>query len=283
MEIFNFSTAETGLLNKALTFISRKEVDFDPVSANLLIVKTENFFDECEQLAPYYANLGLENAHARLVFNPAKGGAHKILINKEGITGLSYIYTVVTQMVHLVNIAQYNAEFGNVYRFSQEQAIAHSYYEFLLWTKFQGMKMGTRAHALMSWHAANGEHLPEGGCYQFARVNFHGKVVEDALQPLQAAGTMAVWREGFWDLLEELAFYFGRLAFYQQNPQPHELDEAFPTAALARVIGLENCLVFYAVLQQIRDYAGWRQQRANIRRAIVAMEEHGKGLFAPGA
>lgn len=282
MEMFNFSTAETGSFKKALTFINTKEADVDSLLANTLIVKTENFFDECDQLAPYYSCLGLENSNARLVFNPVKGGGHKILVNKAAITGLSYIHALVTELVHLAHLVPYNAEFGNVYRFSQEQGLAYYYYEFLLWTKFQAMKISTRAHALMSWHEVNGENTPENGCYQFAEVNFYSAGVAASLGQLQEAGDIAAWREGFWDLLEELAFYFGRLAFYQQAARPGELDEDFPATALEQMIGLENGLAFYAALQQATDYGQWQEQKETIRKVIVAMQEHGKGLFAPG-
>ncbi len=282
MEMFNFSAAESGRFNQALTFIPKNEVDLSLLPASTLIVKTENFFDECEQLAPYYNMLGLENGNARLVFHPAKGGGHKILVNKEAITGLSYVHTLVNQLVHLSHLISYNAEYGNVYRFTQDQAIDHYYYEFLLWTKFQAMKISTRVHALVSWHAINGDDLPVGGCYQFTQVDLQGKVVAEALKPLEGAKTLAVWREGFWDLLEELVLYFGRMAFYQQSIRPQELDETFPAEALERMVGLDTCLVFAAILQQTKDYAAWRQQKTLIRKAVVTMQEHGKGLFEPG-
>jgi len=281
MEMFNFSSGETARFKRALSFVHRQELDTELLAANTLIVKTENFEDECEQLAPYFSGLGLENANARLVFHPNQGG-HKILVNKAAISELSYIHTMVTELVHLANLIPYNAEYGNVYRFTQEQAIGHYYYEFLLWTKFQAMKIATRAHALASWHEQNGEAPPEGGCYQFGKVSLHSDRVVAALGGLQAAGTIAAWREGLWDVLEELAFYFGRLAFYQQNPRPEELDEHFPAAAIAAMVGLEPCQALYAALQQARTYGQWRQQQSPIRKAIVAMQEHGRGLFAPG-
>ena len=282
MEMFNFSAAETARFNHALTFINKQEVDLELLPANTLIIKTENFFDECEQLAPYYSNLGLENTQARLVFHAAQGGGHKILVNKEAITGLSYIHTLVTHLVHLAHLIRYNGEYGNVYRFTSEQGIVHHYYEFLLWTKFQAMKIGTRAHALISWHEVNGEAPPADGCYQFIEVNFYSNAVAASLKQLEGAGTIAVWREGFWDLLEEMAFYFGRLAFYQPASRPQEVDESFPAEAIERMVGRENSLAFSAALQQATNYAQWQEQKKNIRRAIVAMQEHGKGLFESG-
>lgn len=279
MEMFNFSAAETGSFKKALTFITSKEVDVDASLANTLIVKTENFFDECDQLAPYYSCLGLENTSARLVFNPVKGGSHKILVNKAAIIGLSYIHTLVTELVHLGHLRSYNAQCGNVYRFTQEQGIAHHYYEFLLWTKFQAMKISTRSHALISWHAVNGEQPPEQGCYQFAEVNFYSDRLAAGLGPLQEAGDIAAWREGFWDLLAELACYFGRLAFYQPAARPQEVDAGFPATAIEAMIGLDNVLAFAATLQQATDYGQWQAQKKNVRTVIVAMQEHGKALF----
>lgn len=282
MEMFNFSTAETERFNKALTFVGKREVDLDLLPANTLIVKTENFFDECEQLAPYYAHLGLENTNARLVFHPAKGGGHKILVNKAAITGLSYIHTLVTELVYLCNLIRYNDEHGNVYRFTSDQGIASYYYEFLLWTKFQAMKIATRAHALVSWHEVNGDAIPAGGRYQFAQVSLHSAAMAESLAQLEGAGAIDRWREGLWDLLTEMVLYFGRLAFYQRVPRPQELDETFPATAIEHMVGLDNGLALYAALQQATDYGQWQEQKKTIRQVIVAMQEHGKGLFAPG-
>ena len=281
MEMFNFSAGETSRINRALGFIGKQEVDLDRLASRTLIVKTENFADECEQVAPYFAGLGLENNNARLVFNTSKDGAHKILLNKANISGLSYIHTLVNELVHLGNLSRFNADHGNVYRLEPEQAIADHYYEFLLWTKFQAMKIATRAHALVSWHEVNGEALPDGGHYQFAQVVFPGEGINAALQGLQGAETIATWREGFWDLLEELAFYFGRLAFYQQEPRPGDLDEYFPAAAIEETVGLYNCLALYAALQAARDYPGWLAEKHNLRKAIVGMQEKGKQRYAP--
>lgn len=283
MEMFNFSAGESSRFNRALTFITKKEADFDGLGDGILIVKTENFEDECEQLASYYPALGLENGHARLVFDTTKGGRHKILVNKAAISGLSYIHTMVTQMVHLANLSRYAAEYGNVYRFEAEQAIEHSYYEFLLWTKFQAMKIGTRAHALVSWHEVNGEAAPADGRYQFGAIHFDSAPVAASLEQLQEAGDIAAWRELFWDLLEELAFSFGLMAFYQQTARPRDLDERFPEPAIERMVGLDNCLALYASLQQARTFDQWQEQKKNIRAAIVAMQEKGRSLYKPGA
>ncbi len=279
MEIINFSTIEKGLFTKSLTFINNKEVDFGQLPASILIVKTDNFIDECEELAPYYSSIGLENNNARLVFNPGRGGGHKILINQQAIRGLSYIHAMVTELVHLSNLVQYSGDHGNIYRFTPDKGIAQYYYEFLLWTKFQAMRVATRAHALMSWHEVNGAEPPADGRYQFAQVNFPGEGVGAALEQLRNAEDIVVWREMLWGLLEALSFYLGTLSFYQQVPRPQELDDRFPAAALEEMIGLDNCLAFYEALQRATDYPAWLEQRQNIRKAIVAMQEQGKKRY----
>ncbi|MGD9950873.1 MAG: hypothetical protein AB7U29_20765 [Desulfobulbus sp.] len=279
MEMFNFSSAETKRINRALGFISSKEVDLDPLLARTLIVKTENYEDECEQLAPYFALLGLEDGSARLVFNTEKEGTHKILLNKEAISGLSYLHSLITQLVHLGNLSHFNSEHGNIYRLKAEQAIADYYYEFLLWTRFQAMKIATRAHALASWHEVNGDEPPPAGRYQFSQVGFPVEPVGECLYQLVQAGDIGVWREGFWGLLEELATYFGRLAFYQQTANPTEIDTLFPADAIDETIGLESCLMLYAALQATRDYESWKEMRVNMRRAVVAMQDRGKERF----
>jgi len=282
MELFNFSAGETRQIHRALEFVAHREVDFDHLSARTLIVKTENFEDECQQVARYYPPLGLESCGARLVFNTTRDGNHKILVNKEGIEGLSYIHTLVTELVHLGNLSRYNVDHGNVYRLEPEQAIADHYYEFLLWSRFQAMRIATRAHALVTWHEVNGEAPPADGRYQFAQIAFPGEGVRAALAGMAQAGTLAAWREDLWNLLEELSLYFGRLAFYQQEAQPSDLDDRFPAALIEATVGLDNCLAFYAGLLRARDYPSWLAEKQALRRAVVAMQEQGKQRYPSG-
>lgn len=279
MELCNFSSEETQHINRALRFIGNREVDLQPLLARTLIVKTEHFIEDCKALTAYYPELGLEDGSARLVFNAGPDGQHKILVNKEASTHLSFIHALATQMVHLGNLNSYTSDHGNVYRLSAEQAIADFYYEFLLWTRFQAMKIATRAHALVSWHAVNGEQPPVDGRYQFAEVRFVVAPLNAALEQLAGADAMAPWREAFWNFLEELAGYVGQLAFYQYSANPGELDEQFPAERIEREVGLENALLFYGALQATCDYSAWKEMRANLRRTVVAMQEHGKQRF----
>lgn len=283
MEFFNFSAAEIGRINRALTFINTREVDLDRLSGRTVVVKTGNFEDECRQLARYYPHLGLESAGARLVFNTAREGDHTILVNREGIAGLSYIHSLATELVHLGNLSRYNADHGNVYRLEPGQAIADHYYEFLLWSKFLAMKIATRVHALVAWHEVNGEEAPADGRYRFAQTSFPDEGIRAALAAAQRAATLAAWREGYWDLLEELALYFGRLAFYQQEPRPAELDGRFPADIVGEVVGLDNCLAFYGTLLRARDYPAWLAEKHTLRRFIVAMQERGKERYGTEA
>jgi len=276
MELCNFSSEETQHLNRAMRFIGTREVDLRPLLPRILIVKTEHFAEECTQLSAHYPELGLEDGFARLVFNTSRDGQHKILLNKETITNLSYIHALATQLVHLGNLNSYNRDHGNVYRLSADQAIADFYYEFLLWTRFQAMKIATRAHALVSWHAVNGEEPPADGRYQFAQVNFAVDPLRDCLHGLVQAERIGTWRDGFWPLLLELTTYLGHVGFFQQSPHPAEVDDQFPDLAIEQQIGLENCLRFYALLQTSGDYATWKEMRAHLRQSVVAMQEHGQ-------
>jgi hypothetical protein len=279
MELFNFSADESKRIHRAMTFIAKRELDFDPLSVRTLVVNTDNFEDACQEVARYYPALGLESGNARLVFNSARDGFHKILVNKAAIEGLSYIYTLVTEFVHLGNLSRYNADHGNIYRLEAEKAIADHYYEFLLWSKFQAMKIATRVHALMAWHEVNGEAQPEDGRYQFAQADFPGEMLGATLQALRQTETLAAWREGFWYLLEELVHYFGQLAFYQQEPQPAELDEHFPAELIDDMVGLDNVLAFYGTLLRSGDYPAWLTEKSTLRRCIVVMQEKGKEQF----
>lgn len=281
MELFNFSADESKRINRALTFIGQQEVDLGGFTDRTLVVKTENFEDACDEAARYFPELGLESISARLVFNTAKEGSHKILMNKAAISGLSYIHTLVAEVVHLGNLSRFTSEHGNIYRLEPEGAIAQYFYEFLLWTKFQAMKIASRAHALMAWHEVNGEEPPPDGRYQFAQVTFPGEGVRTALTVAEQAENLTAWREGFWELLTELTVYFGRLAFYQQEPSPLDLDEHFPADRIDSLVGMDNCLAFYAALLRARTYPTWLTEKQAIRHAIVAMQEQGGQRFAP--
>lgn len=283
MELFNFSAGESKRINRALTFISQQEVDLGGFTERTLVVKTENFEDACDEVARYFPELGLESIGARLVFNTAKEGSHKILVNKDAISGLSYIHTLVGEVVHLGNLSHFTSDHGNIYRLEPEQAIAQYFYEFLLWTKFQAMKIASRAHALIAWHELNGEEPPPDGRYQFAQVAFPGEGVRAALTVAEQAENRAAWRDGLWGFFAELTVYFGRLAFYQQEPRPLDLDELFPADRIESLIGMDNCLAFYAALLRAKNYPAWLAEKQAIRQAVVAMQEQGGRRFTPAA
>ncbi len=279
MALFNFSARETAQIEQALGFVHRQEAD-PALAAAVLIVKTAEFADECDRLAPYYPLLGLENRNSRLVFDASRQGGHKILVNQETISGLSYVHTLIGDLVHLANLGQYAAEHGNFYRFDQEQAIAHHWHEFLLWSRFQAMRVATRAFSLCNWHEANGEVPPMDGCYRFEGFECHSPGLEQSLQVLCEAVEIGAWREGLWDLLEEMALSFGRMAFLQQEPRPEQVDGRFPAEAIKLTVGLDNALALYGVLLEARDYDGWRQRRRAIRTVILDMQERGRARFA---
>ena len=281
MQLDNFSSRETALLTRALAFVRPGEMD-PALTDAVQIVKTDNFADECDQLARYYAPLGLETRTSRPVFDTGRNGRHRILLNNAAISGLSFLHTLVGDLVHLNNLRRYTADHGNVYRFTQEQAIAQAWYEFLVWTRFQAMRIATRAHALVSWHEVNGEQPPADGCYRFARVDLTSPGLTASLEQLRRAEDLAAWRAGLWDLLQELALYFGRLAFYQRDARPGELDKAFPEQVLEETVGLNNVLSLYRLLLQAGSYDQWSGQWDALRGTVLAMQEHGRRRYAAG-
>ncbi len=122
MQLDNLSSRETALLTRALAFVRPAEMD-PALTAAVRIVKTDNFADECDQVARYYAPLGLETPASRPVFDKGRNPGHRILLNNAAISGLSFLHTLVGDLVHLANLCRYSADHGNVYRFTQEQAI----------------------------------------------------------------------------------------------------------------------------------------------------------------
>ena len=280
MKTINIAESETESLKKSLAFLRPHEADLGQIRTNTTIEKSMSFEEECERLSQYYAPLGIEHRSARLVFHPAGAGKHRILINAQVVTGSSWMFLVITELIHLANLIQYNADHGNVYRFTAETAIDQYYYEFLLWTKFQAMKIATRCHACSAWHELNGNAPPDNGCYQFTEVTFRSEAVRAGLRALQQSEGMASWREELWNVLEELALYFGRMALYQTSSLPQDLDDTFPGGSLSQLVGLDNCVQLYAALGRAVDYESWLVQKKEIRQAIVAMQEHGKAFMS---
>ncbi|NLX19750.1 MAG: hypothetical protein GXY53_10805 [Desulfobulbus sp.] len=274
MELFNFSAEEVKLINRSFKFVGGKELGLDDFSDRTLIIQTENFGDACADVSRYFPEIGLENMNARLVFNTSRTGYHKILINKETISDLSYIHTIINEAVHLWNLHQFVNEHGNVYRLDPEQAIQCYFNEFLLWSKFQAMRVATRAHALSVWHTVNGEEPPADGRYRFIWVSVPLDNLLGSLRDMAQTTISASLREKFWRFLEESALYFGRLAFYQREPLPMALDEQFPATQIDDVVGLNNCLSFYAALQRATQYSAWNDEKTAIRRAVIAMQRH---------
>ena len=282
MEMFNFSDAQTVLLDRSLRFIHANEADLGRIGDQTLVIQTNHFSEECGRLANYFADLGLEHDHARLVFNPARDEKHRILINADRVRGNSWLHALVNELIHLANLDRFNSDHGNVYRLTADSAIQNYYYEFLLWTRFQAMKIATRVHALAEWHERNGSAVPQNGCYQFSGLNFRGDDLRSDLDVLQQSENITVWREKLWDVLEEMSLYLGGLAFYQRSADPRELDDAFPAAAIEQQLGLDNCLALYALLRRSIDYENWLVQKKELRKVVVAMQEHGRHLYESG-
>lgn len=279
MELINFSDAEITLCKRFVAYVRPQEAAINRLGARTTVMKTQQFEDECTRLAAYYPAIGLEHGNARVFFDASKEGCHRILLNAESLSGVSWLHALVHELVHLHNLDRYNQVVGNVYRLTQESALSQYYYEFLLWSKFQAMTIATRVHALAAWHATNGPAAPADGCYQFAQVSFQVEEVHHSLNSLESAATLSEWREYLWGVLEGLAMYFGKIHFFQPGATPSAVDPAFPGELMEKQLGTSGS-DFYAVLQHCADYDQWQEQRSALRQVVMAMQEHGHGLYA---
>ena len=280
MNLINFTGTEIACWKRFAAFIRPEEAAVNRLGARTTVVKTSQFEEECRRLAAYYPAIGLEHGNARVFFDASREGRHRILLNADVVSGLSWLHALVHELVLLHNLDRFNQDVGNIYRLTQESALSHYYYEFLLWSKYQAMNIATRVHALAAWHASNGEAPPPDGCYQFTRVNFQSGEVQSGLNTLQTAATLADWREQLWEVVAALAMYFGQTAFFQPGANPSEADPGFPAGLMTQQLGSHG-LAFYALLQRCSDYDQWQEQQAGIRQVVLAMQAHGQGFFEP--
>ncbi|WP_028584344.1 hypothetical protein [Desulfogranum mediterraneum] len=283
MEFLNFSEAEIETTRKALAFISKDELDLAVIPSDLPVIKTENYLTECEQFLDPERTIGTENLWATIVFPNSRTSRHKLLVNKEKITGLGYVHSLTNELVHLSNFSKFFKDNGHLYTFNQEKMLERHYHEFLLWAKFQAKRISIRTYTLMMWHQANGDAPPADGRYQFSEITLSNHGVERCLQELAACDNVAALRDGYWDLLGVLALYLGELGFYQKEAEPSRIDDQFPAEALDRWLGLENVLGFYRVLQKTPHYGLWPENKRALRRLIITMESHCKEAFKEAA
>ena len=96
-------------------------------------------------------------------------------------------------------------------------------------------------------------------------------------QPGQRCHTQSYYCKGNYCVITSYSIHYTKL--YEQTANPAEIDDHFPEEAIEETIGLENCLMFYAALQATREYTSWKDMRANMRRAIVGMQDRGKERF----
>ena len=278
MELINFTDAEIACWQRFAAFIRPQEAAVNRLGARTTVVKTPQFEEECTRLAAYYPALGLEHGNARFFFDASKEGRHRILLNAAALSGLSWLHALVHELVHLHNLNRYNHDAGNIYRLTQDAAIAQYYYEFLLWSKYQAMTIATRVLALATWHEANGDAPPPDGCYRFAQVSFQTTDVVQSLNALQGAAALTLWREQLWEVLADLALYLGKIAFFRPGAQPTEVDPVYPGDLALGQLG-PHVLTYSDVLQQCGDYDQWQGQKAVIRQVILAMQAHGQELY----
>lgn len=273
MKLLNFSQEERDLARKILEYAPARLVPLEVLPPNVQIIKSDNFFAECEKLAAYTSGLGLENGQARLVFTTARGeDGHTILLNADTVQGRALAHVLLTQLIHLAHLVQYSQEHGNVHRYDQEQAVANDWYEFLLWTRFSAMATSAKANALLVWHEAHGPEPPKDGCYSFGHISFRGRELALLLEQYRERDKKER-QNTFWPLAEELVAYLGGLACYQQVAQPQALDQDFPEALVEETLGLDNLLALYSALLRSENYAQWKTESRNIRKAIIALQQ----------
>lgn len=282
MEFINFSEKEISKIKKALNFISKEELNLAMVPPDLPISKSEDYLTDCEQFIDPERTIGTENSNAAVIFPNNRTSTHKLFLNSEMIKGISYIHSLTNELVVLGNFANFFKDNGHLYTFNPEKILERYYYEYLLWVKFHARKISTRTYTLMSWHEVNGEEPPENGCYRFEGLNISNNGVIRSLNALAACDNVPELRELYWDVLGELAQYFGELTFYQAEPAPQKVDENFPAELLERHLGLEKVLEMYELLQQTKSYDQWQETRNPLRRCIIAMEKQCKEAFKTG-
>ncbi len=279
MEFFNFSSQEKKTIQQALGFITGEELNMSSLPAELPVIKTENFTSECTEFIDPERTLGTENDHGVVIFPNNRTAKHKIILNKDLIQGVSYVYSLSKELIHLYNFHRFFEDHGHLYTFNQDKLIQTYYFEFLLWTKFQARKISTRTYLLMKWHETHGDEPPEGGRYSFSGINIHTQSVQTRLEQLTTAPDGNRMREILWDLFSDLAIYFGELAFYQNQPAPSSLDEKYPNQVLDEWLGEENTLRMYGLLLSCTKYTDFTGIQKDLRSCILQMEQHCKNRF----
>ncbi|PIE59300.1 MAG: hypothetical protein CSA32_04775 [Desulfobulbus propionicus] len=251
MEFHNFSKEEIAHFHKALACISPNELDTTRLPDNLAIVQTETYQADCDQFIDPERSIGTEDIDAAVIFPNNRTASPKILLNKEKIVDLSYIHTLSKQLVIVYNFHLFFCDYGHMYTFTQEKMIEKYYYEFLLWVKFQAKKISTRAYVIRMWHKINGEAPPPDNHYFFAGITVNKDALNRKLHNLEQSDHVAAARENVWDCLGALAAYLGELAFYQNTPDPGQVDEDFPGIEIFRWFGEENTLKLYDLLLRL--------------------------------
>jgi|GEM_PF-1225737 len=279
MDFINFTTVETDTMEKALRFVTRAECDPGLFPPDLPVIKTDTYLQDCEKLLDPERTIGTESPYATVVFPNNRTSTHKVLVNGSKFDGLSYVYSVTNELIHLFNFIRFFKDNGHLYTFTQEKMVERNFHEFLLWSKFQAKRISTRTFLLMKWHEAHGDAPPEDGRYQFEGIAVDNQRLLSCLEELTSADNVTSLREFLWIFTGELALYFGNLAFYQQEPKPQALDDAFPAQLLDRWLGLDTVLKFYQTLLGCDSYEKWLEIKKDLRRSIIAMEKQCKQTF----
>ncbi|WP_028581262.1 hypothetical protein [Desulfogranum japonicum] len=279
MEFFNFSSQEKKKIQKALRFITQEELDIFSLPTDLPVIRTENFQSECEEFIDPERILGTENDRGVVIFPNNRTAKHKIILNKELIQGISYVYSLSKELIHLYNFLRFFKDHGHLYTFNQDKLIQTYYFEFLLWTKFQARKISTRTYLLMNWHETHGEESPKDGHYTFSGINIQTTPVLNRLEQLTKTTDSPALRENLWELFNDLASYLGELAFYQNQPAPSSIDEDYPVQILDQWLGEKNVLRMYGLLLSCQKYDDFTTIQQGLRACILNMEEHCKNCF----
>ncbi len=192
-----------------------------------------------------------------------------ILISSKQFEEDQVVHTAIHEFTHLYDYCRYFEDNGNVYISDERERKSKCFVAFNHWTEYHAKRLGTLVFSIYRWHQVCGDTPPPDGKYPFQKVEFRSEDLREKIEQFNVAHKTKSYRRNylFWDLLQELMGYYGRLSVFQKTGSNEYADREFPHEALVNTLGIP-CIQLYHLLLELDGYENAKRRLRQVEDLI---------------
>jgi hypothetical protein len=179
-----------------------------------------------------------------------------------------FVGTVTHELTHLFDYFHYLQDNGNVYIKGDAERSSKYFYGFYHWSEYHASRLGLGYRCVYEYQTVIGE-IPSDGRMSFD-IDFDSEHLVEKIEMLNAELHSHNANHLFWDVIQKLMGYYGRISVFQEESPDEYPDKKFPEKILVAVLGPE-CMQLYHSLVRMNTYENAKTQLWKIRELMSPM------------